>query len=47
MSTLRAEAIYKRIKLRQVVKGISLEISSGEYVCASAPATASATVFSC
>ena len=32
MSTLRAEAIYKRFKLRQVVKGISLEISSGEIV---------------
>ncbi len=32
MSTLRATAIEKRFRLRQVVKGISLEISSGEIV---------------
>ena len=32
MSTLRAESIQKRFKLRQVVKGISLSVGSGEIV---------------
>lgn len=32
MSTLQAEAIQKRFKLRQVVKGISLRVESGEIV---------------
>ncbi|MEQ1801204.1 MAG: LPS export ABC transporter ATP-binding protein [Gammaproteobacteria bacterium] len=32
MSTLRAEAIDKRFKQRQVVKGISLAVNSGEIV---------------
>ncbi len=32
MSTLRAESIQKRFKLRQVVKGISLRVESGEIV---------------
>ena len=32
MSTLRAESIQKRFKLRQVVKGISLGVESGEIV---------------
>ncbi len=32
MSVLRAENLHKRFKLREVVKGISLQISSGEIV---------------
>ncbi len=32
MSTLQAESIQKRFKLRQVVKGISLRVESGEIV---------------
>ena len=32
MSSLRAESIQKRFKLRQVVKGISLRVESGEIV---------------
>ncbi len=32
MSTLRAESIEKRFKQRQVVKGISLDVNSGEIV---------------
>ena len=32
MSVLRAEDLHKRFKLREVVKGISLQLSSGEIV---------------
>ena len=32
MSTLRAESIQKQFKQRQVVKGISLRVESGEIV---------------